>query len=142
MRRDMSKKLVERPRFPGRPRKGRALPLEDLPKREGMSRGRGTKRFNENLAPLRRFLERRVGRPWDQVYGEIRARLSPSSAVHMHVLQHLDEMVEKHAILIDGRPHHRSGYGGCQPLRGSRWDRFYVCPQTGRLAQYSRPRRR
>jgi len=33
---------------------------------------RHEKWLNENLAPLRRYLMRQVGRPWDKVYGEIR----------------------------------------------------------------------
>lgn len=146
MRRDMAKKLVERPRLgAGRKRKGRARPLEDLPGREPMSMARGSKAFNENLAPLRRFLERRVGQPWDQVYSEIRARLGPRSTVHMHVLQHLDHMVEKHAVMIDGLPYHPPRHGGYHPVRGTRWDCLYVCPETGTLVRvrpWRRPRRR
>jgi hypothetical protein len=143
MRRDMASKLVERPRYPGRKRKGRPRPFEDLPGHEPMSMGRGSKGFGENLAPLRRFLHRRVGRPWDRVYSEIRARLAPTSTVHLHVLQHLDQMVEKHTVLIDGRPYHRPGFGGGYwPIRGTRWDCLYVCPETGRLARFVQPRRR
>jgi hypothetical protein len=142
MRSDMSKKLVERPRYPGRKRKGRARPLDELPGREPMSMGRGSKSFGENLAPLQRFLERRIGRPWDRVYGEIRARLAPSSTVHLHVLHHLGRMVEKRVVIIDGRPHHPHGPGGPWPLRGTRWDSLYVCPETGRLERYRQPRRR
>jgi hypothetical protein len=142
MRSDMAKKLVERPRYPGRKRKGRARPLEELPLHEPMSMGRGSKGFGENLAPLRRFLERRIGQPWDRVYGEIRTRLSPASAVHMHVLQHLAWEVERHAVIIDGRPHHPPGYGGYRPLYGSKYDCLYVCPHTGKLARYRLPRKK
>jgi hypothetical protein len=139
----MAKKLVERPRHgAGWKRKGRARPLDALPGREPMSMGRGSKGFGENLAPLQRFLERRVGRPWDQVYSEIRARVAPRSTVHLHVLQHLDRMVEKHPVMIDGRPYHALDHGGrYRPLRGTRWDCLYVCPETGALARYA-PRRR
>ena len=143
MRRDMARKLVERPRHgAGWKRKGRARPLEELPGREPMSMGRGSKGFGENLAPLRRFLERRVGRPWDEVYSEIRARLGPKSTVHVHVLVHLGQMVEKRPVLIDGRPHHpHASRGRYWPLGRARRSCLYVCPETGTLARY-RPRGR
>lgn len=142
MRSDMAKKLVERPRYRGGKRKGRQRPLEDSPRHEPMSMGRGSKAFGENLAPLQRFLHRRVGQPWDRVYSEIRARLSPTSTVHLHVLQHLEREVEMHAVIIDGRPHHRAGWGGWRPLYGSKWDCLYVCPDTGKLARYRVPRKK
>ncbi|WP_428265574.1 hypothetical protein [Haliangium sp.] len=144
MRRDMAKKLVERPRHGGgRKRPGRRRPADESPRREPMSMGRGSKFFGENLAPLRRFLERRVGRPWDQVYREIRARLAPTSTVHMHVLQHLDHMVETRALMVDGVPHHPpGGRGGPRPIAGTRWDSLYVCPDSGRLQRVQRSRRR
>lgn len=141
MRRDMSRKLVERPRSgAGRKRKGRRRPADELPAREPMSMGRGSKLFSENLAPLRRFLERRVGQPWDQVYSEIRARLVPRSTVHMHLLHHLDHMVEKHPVFLDGRPHlPRASRGRYWPLPV---DHLYVCPETGLLKRCQAPRRR
>ena len=47
-------------------------PFDDMPTHEGMRRGhalRGDrKELNENLTPLRCFLESQVGRPWDKVY--------------------------------------------------------------------------
>lgn len=142
MRRDMAKKLVERPRHgAGWKRKSRGRATADMPRREPMSMGRGSKGFGENLAPLRRFLHRSVGRPWDDVYSEIRAHLGPRSTVHMHVLVHLDRMVEKHPVFIDGRPYHpEASAGRYQPIRGSRWDCLYVCPETGTLQCYRRPR--
>ena len=63
MREDMSRVIVERPRIiDSIERKGRCRSLEDLPKQQGMRRSQrergGYKMLNENLAPLRRFLER------------------------------------------------------------------------------------
>ena len=49
--------------------------------------------LNENLAPLRRFLERQVGRPWGKVYAEIAERLKPTSTVQQHVRDHLADFV-------------------------------------------------
>jgi len=142
MRSDMFEVLIERPRGnrgygkPGRPPRE----LEDAPSREPMSIGRGTKWLNENLAPLDRFLKRRVGRPWDRVHAEISAQLSVRSAVQKHVLDHLRQMVELNPLFLDGRPHFPEASGGKHRPLGS--GGFYVCPRTGLLCVVDEPRRR
>jgi hypothetical protein len=137
--------IIERPRvgasWPDRT-KGRRAEIARLhpdlaPIREPMSIGRGSKHLNENLAPLRRFLERNVGRPWDAVRAEICAHIAVRSAVQKHVMDHVKEMVETNAVLIDGRPHHPIADGPrrdrYRPLRAYRSWSFYVCPKTGLL---------
>jgi len=101
MRADMSKVIVERPRLGSRASnddKGalklrlKALENEDLlPGRQSTARGRRAnyKQLNEHLAPLRRFLNSRIGRHWSKVYAEIRENINPNSAVQMHIMQHL-----------------------------------------------------
>lgn len=97
MRADMSRVIVERPRRGGIDRRGRALPFDDLPQHEGMRRPHSLagdrKGFNENLAPLRRYLEHQVGRPWDKVYSEIAAHLRADNTVQQHVRDHLRDFV-------------------------------------------------
>lgn len=98
MREDMSRVIVERPRIvESAGRKGRTSPLEQLPVQEGMRRSQsergGYKMLNENPAPLRRFLERQVGRPWDKVYSEIAERLRVDNTVQQHVRDHLEDFV-------------------------------------------------
>jgi hypothetical protein len=44
-------------------------------------------------APLRRFLKRQVGRPWDKVYSEIAAHLRADNTVRQHVRDHLRNFV-------------------------------------------------
>ena len=92
MREDMARVIVQRPRIPDRDaRKGRSLPLDQLPAQEGMRRPHvrfwGGKQLNEDLAPLRRYLERerQVGRPWDKVYANIAKHLRADSTVQQHV---------------------------------------------------------
>lgn len=139
MRSDMFQVIIERPRVDVRRghRKGRLgepRRQQEGPIREPVSRGRGTKVLNENLAPLRRFLRSRLGRRWDDVRSEICALLSVRSAVQKHVLDHVKQMVEENAILVDGRPCHPAGHlpwGG--PITVGRWRGFYVCPRTGAL---------
>jgi hypothetical protein len=132
----MAKVIVERPRFlDTNPRKGRARHWDDLPSRQGMRRAhveRGcAKNFNENLKPLRRYLERQVGRPWDKVYSEIAARLRVSSTVQQHVRDHLRDFVALH-------PRRRCWRvvlpGGRREVRSFLWhEPLYVDPATGLL---------
>ncbi len=138
MRSDMHKVLVERPRIhslwtntKGRTRVNTCTEL--APTREPMSRGRGSKVLNENLAPLVAFLRRRVGRRWDKIHSEICAQLRPSSAVQQHVLDHLADMVAVRVIREDGKLLEYGRYGVRE--LGGRWRRysFYVCPESRRL---------
>jgi hypothetical protein len=104
--------------------------LEDLRKHEGMRRpwlkGRA-KGLNENLAPLRRYLQSNVGRPWDKVYSEVCQRINRDSAVQLHVWQHLMQDVCRDPHVVRGEVH-----GG----RGIfRFFRFFVDPCTGLLRE-------
>lgn len=142
MRDDMAKVIVERPRtgggekFPrGSVRQTDRLAPEEWPRREGIRRawGGGSKHLNENLAPLRRYLRSQVGRPWDEVYGEICRRIDRDSAVQLHVWQHLSRevCVDPHVVRGDVAGSGQFGYPG--PL--------YVDPKTGVLC-YDEGRRR
>lgn len=99
MREDMFKVIVERPRLVnsnGYSRDGRKFRNdENAPSRLGMKRGytQRPKRLNENLAPLKRYLEQQVDRPWDKVYSEIRATIDARSTVKHHILQHIGDFV-------------------------------------------------
>jgi hypothetical protein len=108
MRQDMPAVIVERPRW-GLRHCSRGVPgernasIEVLPTKEGMRRRHtlnGTRReLNENLRPLERYLRKQVGRPWNAVYRDICARLRPTSAVQLHVRQHLWDYVERDVTL-------------------------------------------
>jgi len=109
----MSKVIVEAPRLGGarkHPRPGggskkhRAL-VADLESslHQGMRRiHKDRKGFNEHLAPLRRFLESRVGKYWPKVYAEICENLRPSSTVQQHVRDHLEDFVAVRTSVKDG----------------------------------------
>lgn len=147
MRKDMSKVIVERPRL-GRSaaglRRGRTTALEDddgepiraarparAPKKDRPDR---EKALNENLAPLRRFLGKQVGRPWDKVYSEIAENLKVTSTVQQHVRDHLEDFValrgrmKAGAVVLPGR------WGGERTLENDH-RRFYVHPRTGLLKE-------
>ena len=119
MRRDMFKVIVERPRRfgPGGWTRGRPpRDAEDGPSHAGMRRPYDSwherKELNENLAPLRRYLMKQVGRPWNKVFSEICEHLRTDSTVQEHVRRHLGDFVAIHGR--DSRP-------------------LYVDPRTGLL---------
>jgi hypothetical protein len=93
--------------------------------------------FNENLAPLRRFLESNAGRPWNKVYAEICKHVDRGNVVQKHILTHLFDYVVTDTVLIGGEPCRGRGHWGHrygEPLRTSH-DRhlWYVCPKSGLL---------
>jgi hypothetical protein len=143
MREDMSKVVIERPRW------GHRLPssktrlrirrydqdkeYDDLPKRVSGSRSkyiraREVKDFSDLLGPLRRFLRKNVGRPWDHVYSEMKESLDDRKVTGRHVFEHVDGEVETHAFIDGDGELYTWGHSGRQPVYG-----FYVNPRTGLL---------
>jgi hypothetical protein len=139
MRADMFKVIVERPRWGA----GHAASVKlkrDKASRKNIGLKRHawecapyTKGLNENLAPLVRFNQRRVGARWDDVFSEICAGLDTGSTVKMHVREHLRDFVlfgisrgRSGELLRDGRvlrPDHHN----------ATWPEFYVDPDDGVL---------
>lgn len=97
--------------------------------------------FSENLAPLRRYLAAQVGRPWDLVHSEIRARIDAGSAVQYHILQHLyDDLAVRVREDERGVLWH-SGRWGREERLDARWrPSLYVCPRSGLLRRVRRCR--
>ncbi len=142
MRKDMSKVIVERPRrgraYAASSPPGRSEPLLDeddeplrarKPKRTKPAR---TKSLNENLAPLRRYLGKQVGRPWNKVYAEIAENLRPSSTVQQHVRDHVEDFVAIHTRTRKGEVVTTPPWGGERTLEHE-YREFYVQPRTGIL---------
>jgi hypothetical protein len=135
MREDMAKLLVERPRRGGL----RALAAKKVQLKEDddgaiqqeamRKRWRERKEFNEYFAPLKRYIQSQVGRPWNKVYSEICQRINRSSAIQIHILQHLEDFVQEHVFKVgDDFYSLRTRYRV--------WDRyFYVDPDSGLLCQ-------
>jgi hypothetical protein len=143
MREDMSKVVTERPRW------GHRLPssktrlrircydrgneYDNLPKRVSGSRSKHIrageiKHFSDLLGPLRRFLRKNVGRPWDMVYSEMKENLDDRKVTGRHVFEHVDGEVETHAFIDGDGELYKWGYSGRRPVYG-----FYVDPRTGLL---------
>lgn len=100
------------------------------------------KEFSDLLGPLRAYLRKQVGRPWDKVYSELSARLDKRSLTGIHIWDHIKTEVEMHAFLgEDGKTlYHRQRFSShLWPVVG-----LYVHPRT-RLLCYkadTRPRYR
>ncbi|MGZ4843036.1 MAG: hypothetical protein ACXV5J_14895, partial [Candidatus Angelobacter sp.] len=141
----MKKVVVERPRgqsyVPNR-KFGARLPYipdhdyDEQPKRVGISAsyrdyGYSAKWFTDVLGPLRRFLEKNVGRPWNDVYSEMCASLDKRKATGKHIFDHATDMVETHCFMgTNGKVRYlRWGIEECEV------DDLYVHPQTGLLCR-------
>jgi hypothetical protein len=138
MRSDMFKVIVERPRR-GKSTDGCVRQLRDDldgPDFLGMRIGYGHRWLNENLAPLRRYLQSQVNRPWDKVYGDLRTHIDSRSTVKQHILQHLSDFVAINTYIQNNEIWCSDGsgswHGGPKPLKSSRQPLF-VKPSTGIL---------
>jgi hypothetical protein len=137
MRSDMSKVIVERPRRGGgHDRKRRpAREFDDMPSKQSMKRGHfDLKDLNENLAPLKRYLHKNVGRPWDKVFSEICENIRMDNAVQKHVRSHVYHYVHRNVIVEGKEIFTRGILGVCELWNGD----LYVCPKSGLLKEYRR----
>jgi hypothetical protein len=146
MREDMFEVIIERPRRGSRMgyrRRARRMDAKVDARRDpdGMAPQIGlgrwslmgiSKNLNENLAPLRRYLERQVNRPWDKVWSDISENLSTASTVQQHVRDHVGDFVAIRTLMQDGIVLVTGRYGQPMPLRESH-QRLYVDPRTGIL---------
>ena len=152
MRPDMSKVIVERPR-PGSERHvarrfrrldPKHIDLSDdasdaYPRQIGHKRAAALagdrKSLNENLTPLRRYLVRQVGRPWDVVWSEISEHLRPSSTVQQHVRDHIQDFVAMRTAMRAGSVYLVDRWGTPRPLADSSRPQLYVDPRSGLLCR-------
>lgn len=151
MREDMSKVVIERPRW------GHSLPskktgqriyrydpdkeYEDSPKRlSGRAKypKGATKDFSDFLTPLKRFLQSNVGQPWDKVYSELCQHLDRRKTTGRHVFQHLEDYVSTNCFYDEAGELWIDYYWGRpEAVSQLRWYRtvFYVDPRTRLLCR-------
>ncbi len=107
MREDMFKVIVERPRRGSRlrTREGRHYRAsEDIAPKIGMKQDYVNRKWlNENLAPLKRWLESQANRPWDKVYTELCTNIDRRNTVQEHTFTHIDNFVERETRMRDGK---------------------------------------
>lgn len=156
MRPDMSKVIVERPRWGSRmslPRRFRRIDMkhvaldedevEPMPGRVGHRRaarltGR-SKSLSENLNPLRRWLEKQIGRRWDDVWSELTAHLRADNTVQQHVRDHVADFVAWRTFERGGEIFAASRrWGSPRPVGDWRGPELYVDPATAVLCRARR----
>ena len=143
MRDDFHKVVVERPR------RGSSLPSRKtgwsirhydpgldyaFPTRESSSWNWNfdRKEFSDRLGPLKRYLDKQVGRPWRKLEGEFRSAIDTRTVIGRHLWDHARGMVEVGCrVASDGELLSLDGY----PVRG-----LYVHPRSGLLLRV-KPRR-
>lgn len=138
MREDMFKVIVERPRWGSRHAPRSKLRYDKVPGRKRATGRRmvlessgWTKHLNENLAPLRRYLGKQVGRPWDKVYSEISQHLDTGSTVKQHVRDHLTDFILTDVTVARDGSFMASNHWG-QPMAPEHWwSQLYVDPNDG-----------
>ncbi|MFN0314094.1 MAG: hypothetical protein ACKVQA_03525 [Burkholderiales bacterium] len=140
MRNDMYKVIVERPRWGNRmrTREGRLhRASEDVASKIGIKQGYvSRKSLNENLSPLKRWLESQANRPWDKVYAELCANIDRRNTVQEHIFAHIDQFVETQTRLFGGKVHVMRGWGAkWEPVEESS-ARLYVHPVTLRWRRW------
>jgi hypothetical protein len=146
MRKDMSKVIVERPRR-GRPLARSIAGSRRLYRHQMDVDGEGArtrigmkadirlyvhhKEFSDLIGPLKRFLHKQVGRPWDSVLSEACSAMDLRSTVQWHLWVHLSALVETHTVWLDGDVLTNT-YGAYSSVEiyGRGW---YVHPVTGLL---------
>lgn len=98
MRYDMERVLIERPRRSSsdgaKNLKGSARARFNMGKMTRLNRGGGTKELSDYLSPLKRWLDKQVGRPWDDVLAEIKSVVTPG-VIGRHLLGHVYGWVPK-----------------------------------------------
>ncbi len=119
MRSDMAKVVTERPRSGSAARSAKtghrlswneveqAIMTDDAgPSRHPVSRRRqydDPKSFTDVLGPLRGYLRKQVGRPWNDVFSELSRTLDRRSITGLHIWDHVQWEVTLHAhIAADG----------------------------------------
>ncbi len=151
MRNDMAKVVTEKPRRGhgnSSMKTARRLSKGDFdaddhgPMRHAVSRNRqyaDPKTFSDLLGPLRRYLRKQVGRPWNAVYSDLSAALDKRSLTGLHIWDHIRQEVEQRCELgAGGRVlcyQAAARYRGGEPVWG-----LYVHPMNGLLC-YRQQRR-
>lgn len=91
------------------------------------------KEFSDLLGPLRGYLRKQVGRPWNKVYSELSQHLDKRSVSGRHIWTHVgfEVEVELHAVMgANKKIFHEPRFGRVLPITG-----LYVHPVNGLLCQ-------
>lgn len=92
-----------------------------------------TKFFSDCLGPLRRWLRSKVGKHWDDVYGEMCKLVDTTTLSGKHILSHVWGYVERDVVIIDGVPYRTISWRNGWFQLGYWGEQLYIHPDTGIL---------
>ena len=97
--------------------------------------GGGSKYFNDNLEPLKRFLLSHVGKNWDKTHSKLCSQLNKNTINGLHVFNHLFDFVQEQT-LIENKIVYYYWFGKKMELKSSEGrPRFYIDHKTGQLCK-------
>ena len=104
VRKDFKEVLIDRPRSGGSKtyrniRRGeKPKDADALPENQGMRRpydpGYQRKEFSDHIGPLKRWLRKQVGRPWNKIWSEICQVVDSRDVIGKHLLDHAKQEVD------------------------------------------------
>ncbi|MGB0932007.1 MAG: hypothetical protein ACPGVB_14580 [Chitinophagales bacterium] len=97
-----------------------------------------TKYFGDNVKPLKRFLNSKVGQNWDKVYSELSNKMDKRTVSGQHLFEHIFQYVEADTAWIDGKVYRSNG----TKMFRNRWHggrlQLYVHPISRTLHRFRR----
>ncbi len=103
--------------------------------------GGGTKHFNDNLEPMMRFLNSKVGKNWNKVHSELCTQLSKKTVPGLHVFNHLYDFVFEKTITEGNKIFHIKFSRYEELVSREKWPKFYVNKKTGQLMKVKNTKR-
>lgn len=95
--------------------------------------GGGTKYFNDNLEPLIRFLNSKVGKNWNKVHEELCNNLNKRTVSGLHVFNHLYDFVQLNTHIKNKKVYYMHWGKPTELISAEKYPRFYIHPKTGQL---------
>jgi hypothetical protein len=118
--------------------------LESAPQKESIKLMKGNQKWlNDNLEPLIRFLNSKVGKHWDKVYSELCQKMDKNSMLGKHLNDHLFQFVSIKVVIEDKKVYPKDGWLAHRELTSyEKYPRFYVHPISGVLMKARQQKRK
>lgn len=144
MRKDFHKVVTERPRVKyivknNRSDKRTYDHIDDVPPGGKVSIRRPYRsnsfNFSDHISPLRRFIEKQIGRKWDDVFSEISKQFPSGGVLNDHIRGHVWDFISHNTsmgpngVVLD----HGGKWGGS--VRPVSPNEIYVHPETGMVCR-------
>ncbi len=95
--------------------------------------GGGTKYFNDNLEPMIRFLNSKVGKNWNKVHAQLCKDLNKKTISGLHVFNHLFDFVQLNTYIENKKIYYLRNGKLTELISTEKYPRFYIHPTTGQL---------